>query len=116
MKDEKGMFVKGEHERLGSVETVQAVHQDGSIDFVDRNALGGALHQMPKGYFRSVQFVGTVAVSLHASSYDNRLKIAGCVLRQYLCLLGLGFACQYSVSYKRAFMAAMLIALQISHQ
>jgi hypothetical protein len=39
---------------------VQTVHQDGSVDFEDRNALGGALHQMSDGYFRSVQFVGIV--------------------------------------------------------
>jgi hypothetical protein len=63
--ESKGICVRSEHGRLGSVDTVQTVHQDGSIDFVDRNALGGALHQMPEGYFRSVQFFGTVVVSPH---------------------------------------------------
>jgi len=59
----KGIFTRREKERLGSVDTVQTVYQDGSVDFVDRNALGGARHQMPEGHFKSVQFVGTVVVS-----------------------------------------------------
>jgi hypothetical protein len=45
------MFVGGEHERVGSVDTVQTLHQDGGVDFVDRNALGGSLHQMPGDTF-----------------------------------------------------------------
>ncbi|KAE9379631.1 TRI12-domain-containing protein [Stipitochalara longipes BDJ] len=54
MNEIKGIFTRRERRGL----------RDGSVDFVDRNALGGALHQMPEGYFRSVQFVGTVAVNL----------------------------------------------------
>lgn len=110
MRDDKGMFVRGEHERLGSVDTVQTVLQDGSIDFVGRKALGGPLHQMPEGYFRSVQFVGTVAVSLDASWWeDKRLMVTGCVLCEYLSLLGLGFACQDSVSLRSAFDMTVLM-------
>jgi hypothetical protein len=69
MSKSKGIFVRSEHERLGSVDTMQTVHQDGSIDFVDKTALGGALNQMPDGYFRSVQFGGVVVVSLYISSW-----------------------------------------------
>ena len=42
------------------VEAVKTVHTDGTIDLVDTHAIGGELAQMPAGYFRSVQFIGTV--------------------------------------------------------
>lgn len=40
----------------------KVVHADGTIDYVDTHALGGESEQMPAGYFRSPQFIGTVAV------------------------------------------------------
>lgn len=64
-KEKEPVLTLSERERFGSVDTVQIVHQDGSVDFVDRTTLGGALHQMPEGYFHSVQFVGTVIVGIH---------------------------------------------------
>lgn len=42
--------------------TAKVVHADGTIDYVDAHALGGEVDIMPRGYFRSPQFIGTVAV------------------------------------------------------
>lgn len=39
---------------------VKKVHADGHVDLVDTYAIGGALDEMPKGYYWSVQFIGTV--------------------------------------------------------
>jgi hypothetical protein len=44
--------------------TAKVLHADGTVDLVDTSALGGELNTMPKGYFRSPQFIGTVTVSL----------------------------------------------------
>jgi hypothetical protein len=50
-------------EDFGDVDVVQIEHQDGTIDYIDAQAIGGDLSQMPPGYFHSVQFIGTVTVS-----------------------------------------------------
>jgi hypothetical protein len=50
-------------EQRGDVDVIQTVHQDGTVDYVDTHAIGGDLDQMPDGYFYSIQFIGTVAVS-----------------------------------------------------
>jgi hypothetical protein len=42
---------------------VQTVHTDGTVSLIDSRAMGGSLEHMPKGYFYSVQFIGTVIVS-----------------------------------------------------
>lgn len=42
------------------IEAVKFVHTDGTVDNVDTHAIGGELEEMPKGYFRSIQFIGTV--------------------------------------------------------
>ncbi|KAH3999819.1 hypothetical protein HBI81_086880 [Parastagonospora nodorum] len=42
------------------VEAVETVHTDGTVDLVDTHAIGGELEEMPPGYFRSAQFIGTV--------------------------------------------------------
>lgn len=41
---------------------VELVHTDGTIDLVDTRAVGGNVNDLPKGYFWSAQFVGTVLV------------------------------------------------------
>jgi hypothetical protein len=46
--------------RIEYIETVETVHKDGTIDLVDTHAIGGELEEMPKGYYRSAQFIGTV--------------------------------------------------------
>lgn len=47
-------------EHTEHVEAVKTVHTDGTVDMVDTHALGGELAEMPPGYFRSIQFIGTV--------------------------------------------------------
>lgn len=42
------------------VEAVKTVHTDGTVDLVDTHAIGGELEEMPPGYFRSLNFIGTV--------------------------------------------------------
>ena len=46
------------------VQTTDLVHSDGTVDLVDVKAIGGDATEMPDGYFRSFEFIGTVAVSL----------------------------------------------------
>ncbi|KAL3486870.1 fungal trichothecene efflux pump [Aspergillus germanicus] len=36
------------------------VHTDGTVDYIDADAIGGEMQDMPKGYFRSLPFLGTV--------------------------------------------------------
>jgi MFS family permease len=47
--------------------TVKIVHADGFVDYVDKKAIGGDSENMPKGYFRSPQFLGTVAAQCMGS-------------------------------------------------
>lgn len=47
-------------EHAEHVEAVETVHADGTVDLVDTHAIGGELEEMPPGYFRSLQFIGTV--------------------------------------------------------
>ncbi len=44
-------------EALGAA---KVVHADGYVDYVDKHALGGDAERMPKGYFRSPAFIGTI--------------------------------------------------------
>ncbi|KAH0848654.1 siderophore iron transporter [Fonsecaea pedrosoi] len=48
---------------VDNVDVVQATHVDGTVDLVDKRAIGGDLNEMPPGYFRSWQFIGTVAAA-----------------------------------------------------
>lgn len=59
--------VESDHGEIAQVLEVvgnraKVVHADGTIDYVDTHALGGEAKEMPSGYFRSAQFIGTVAV------------------------------------------------------
>ncbi|KAI5458995.1 trichothecene efflux pump [Mariannaea sp. PMI_226] len=47
-------------EKGGVDETEKVVHADGTVDYLDAKAIGGDVGDMPHGYFRSAQFVGTV--------------------------------------------------------
>jgi hypothetical protein len=47
-------------DHLEEVNVVKKIHADGTINLVDTHAIGGALEEMPKGYYWSVQFIGTV--------------------------------------------------------
>lgn len=55
------VFEKGVVEHAEKV-----VHADGTVDYLDAKALGGDVEQMPKGYFLSAQFIGTVTVDTTA--------------------------------------------------
>lgn len=58
---------------------VELVHTDGTIDLVDTRAVGGNVNDLPKGYFWSAQFVGTVLVRtyhLHGES-SSTLTLVG---------------------------------------
>ena len=57
-------------ENMDDGDVVQQLHQDGTVDYVDRQAIGGDLDQMPPGYFRSIQFIGTVTVSHLALDFN----------------------------------------------
>ena len=52
------------HENIDGVHVVRKVHADGIVDLIDAYAIGGAVEEMPKGYFYSPQFIGTVVVRL----------------------------------------------------
>lgn len=47
-------------ENIDDVHVVKKVHADGTVDLIDAHAIGGAVEKMPKGYYYSPQFVGTV--------------------------------------------------------
>ncbi|KAL1591906.1 hypothetical protein SLS60_011498 [Paraconiothyrium brasiliense] len=51
---------EAESNYIEDVHVVKKVHADGHVDLVDAHAIGGAFEEMPKGYFWSIQFVGTV--------------------------------------------------------
>lgn len=44
-------------------DVAKLVHADGTVNYVDAQAIGGDVDELPKGYFRSPQFIGTVVVS-----------------------------------------------------
>ncbi|KAI0130238.1 fungal trichothecene efflux pump [Xylariales sp. AK1849] len=46
---------------------LRVVHTDGTVDFVDNHAVGGDVDAMPKGYFRSPAFIGTVVAQCLAN-------------------------------------------------
>ncbi|KAF2100380.1 trichothecene efflux pump [Rhizodiscina lignyota] len=49
------------------VHVVKTVHADGVTDLVDAKAVGGDVKDMPKGYYYSPQFIGTVLAQCVAS-------------------------------------------------
>jgi hypothetical protein len=44
-------------------DVTKVVHADGTVDYIDSHAVGGDVDDMPKGYFYSAPFIGTVLVS-----------------------------------------------------
>lgn len=51
----------------------KVVHADGTVDYVDAQAIGGELESMPRGYFMSPQFIGTVVVRT-PPHYSDRVR------------------------------------------
>ena len=58
---EKTMDTKIQH--IDDIDTVERVHVDGTVDLIDTKAIGGEVDELPAGYFRTPQFIGTVLVS-----------------------------------------------------
>ncbi|KAJ2906561.1 trichothecene efflux pump [Zalerion maritima] len=54
-------------EKSSDDEGVQQTGADGTVNYVDKHAIGGDLEGMPKGYYRSPQFIGTVVAQCFAS-------------------------------------------------
>lgn len=52
-----------EHVDNISGDVVEKVHLDGTVDLVDKRAIGGDMEVMPPGYWKSFHFIGTVVVS-----------------------------------------------------
>ncbi|OQU94367.1 hypothetical protein CLAIMM_00728 [Cladophialophora immunda] len=48
-------------DHVDDINVVKSVHVDGTVDLLDRRAIGGDLDEMPRGYFLSAHFLGTVA-------------------------------------------------------
>ena len=63
---QKGMSQLSHIETTRSgLQVVRTVHTDGTVDFVDKHAVGGNFEEMPKGYYTSYQFILTfVAICL----------------------------------------------------
>jgi hypothetical protein len=52
------------HSELG-IHVVRRVHADGAVDLIDAKAVGGDVEEMPAGYYWSLNFICTYAVSWH---------------------------------------------------
>ncbi|KAK8102197.1 hypothetical protein PG984_015343 [Apiospora sp. TS-2023a] len=51
----------------GASRTVEKTHIDGTVDYVSADVLGGEVTELPAGYFRSAQFIGTVVATCTGS-------------------------------------------------
>lgn len=69
---EKNEVASSQH--VEDVHVVKKVHADGHVDLVDAHAIGGAVENMPEGYFWSVQFIGTVTVRLLSAPSPGQLR------------------------------------------
>ena len=61
-KEAQARHVEGTDAIDSGRDVAKVVHADGTTDYVDAKAIGGDYEEMPKGYFLSPQFVGTVTV------------------------------------------------------
>lgn len=59
---EKRASMQVEHVDDLNVNVVKQVHIDGTVDLVDTRAIGGDVENMPRAYFYSVSFLGTLLV------------------------------------------------------
>ncbi|KAF2396251.1 trichothecene efflux pump [Trichodelitschia bisporula] len=65
--NEKQYVERVDHVSDGDVHVVKVTHADGVVDFVDAHAVGGSYEDMPKGYFTSYQFIGTMLAASFAA-------------------------------------------------
>lgn len=63
---------KGAHEVIDGHDVAKVAHLDGTVDYIDANAVGGDLDDMPKGYYYSPAFLGTMVVSFESRSDYNQ--------------------------------------------
>jgi hypothetical protein len=84
-------------EHKSDVDAVQMVHKDGTVDYVDTHAIGGDLEDMPKGYYYSVQFIGTVTVSPFPLSQNRTNCHIGSMRGKYMCISRMGSSRKHSV-------------------
>jgi hypothetical protein len=66
---EKGSDGHSADRKIEDVHTVKKTHADGTVDEIDTHAIGGDVEEMPKGYYYSWQFIGTVIVSESAPTH-----------------------------------------------
>ncbi|KAF2669510.1 fungal trichothecene efflux pump [Microthyrium microscopicum] len=52
---------------MARLEAIETTHADGHIDYLDHKAVGGDLQSMPKGYYRSLDFIMTFIAICFAS-------------------------------------------------
>ena len=101
---DSGLGEKGIHDHIEghdhndmkdySTNVAKVVHTDGTIDYIDAKAIGGDFEEMPKGYFWSPSFIGTVTVSTPAKlTLKNTDRRLGTMFRQHLRLSWLGSPC-----------------------
>ncbi|RKL24993.1 hypothetical protein BFJ72_g14182 [Fusarium proliferatum] len=55
-----------------TVNAEEIIMADDTVEYVDKNAFGDELDRMPNGYYRSPQFIGTLAAPL-----VSRLRVRG---------------------------------------
>ncbi|KIH94343.1 siderophore iron transporter [Sporothrix brasiliensis 5110] len=55
------------HELIDGQDVAKVAHIDGTVDYIDANAVGGDLEDMPKGYYYSPAFLGTMVAICCAS-------------------------------------------------
>jgi hypothetical protein len=60
------------HTDAGGIHVVRRVHADGAVDLIDAKAVGGDIEEMPAGYYGSLNFIATFAVSLPKPSIRLR--------------------------------------------
>ncbi|CAK7202258.1 hypothetical protein SEUCBS139899_004980 [Sporothrix eucalyptigena] len=58
---------KGNHEFVAGQDVAKVAHIDGTVDYIDANAVGGDLDDMPPGYYYSPAFLGTMIAVCCAS-------------------------------------------------
>ncbi|CAK7221588.1 hypothetical protein SCUCBS95973_004546 [Sporothrix curviconia] len=58
---------KVHHEFIDGHDVAKVAHIDGTVDYIDANAVGGDLEDMPKGYYYSPAFLGTMVAICCAS-------------------------------------------------
>lgn len=67
-KDLHAHHIEGDHHdsKFGT-DVAKVVHTDGTVDYIDARAIGGDVDELPKGYFLTPSFIGTVTAQCFGS-------------------------------------------------